>query len=80
MKTIALLLFITTYVLMIALPKKRVYVALISAGLFLVLGILPWSKFIDTINWNVLMMISGTMIVVDFFIDSKMPNLLADIL
>ena len=80
MKTIALILFIITYILMIALPKKRVYVALISAAIFLILGILPWSKVMETINWNVLMMIAGTMIVVDFFIDSKMPNLLADIL
>ena len=32
------------------------------------------------INWNVLMMIAGTMLLVHYFIDSKMPNLLADFL
>ena len=37
---------------------------------------MPLSK----VNWNVLMMISGTMILVDYFIESRMPNLLADLI
>jgi Na+/H+ antiporter NhaD/arsenite permease-like protein len=42
------------------------------------LGILPISKVIATVDWNVIFMIAGTMGIVGFFIESKMPSLLAD--
>ena len=80
MKTAALVLFILMYVLMIVKPKYRPYYALGTGAIFLAAGILPVGKFLGTINWNVLMMIAGTMILVDYFIESKMPNLLAEIL
>lgn len=80
MKIIALTLFVLMYVLMIVKPKYRPYYALGVGIIFLVLGILPIRSLISTINWNVLMMISGTMIIVYYFIESRMPNLLADIL
>ena len=78
MKTIAIILFILMYVLMIALPKRRAFVALTNAVIFLVIGILPVKSLPTAIDWNVLMMIFGTMLLVDYFIDSKMPNLIAD--
>ena len=58
---LALIIFIATYVLMIALPKWRHLVALCSAALFLVLGVLPAAKIPSAVNWNVLMMLAGTM-------------------
>ncbi len=80
MKTTALTLFIIMYALMIARPKYRPYIALTTAVIFLAAGILPISMLPTAINWNVLMMMSGTMIIVYYFIDSGMPVLLADIL
>ena len=80
MKIFALVLFILMYVLMITKPKYRPFYALGVGLIFLVSGILPFSSLMATINWNVLLMISGTMILVYYFIESKMPNLLADIL
>lgn len=80
MKIFALVIFVLMYILMITLPKWRPFYALGAAAIFLVSGVLPLGKLGSTINWNVLMMISGTMIIVDYFIESKMPNLLADIL
>ena len=80
MKTFALVLFVLMYVLMIVLPKHRPLYALATAAVYLVVGVLPLGKLLGAINWNVLMMIAGTMIIVDYFIASKMPNLLADIL
>ena len=74
----ALILFFATYVLMIALPKYRHWVALGSAALFLVTGILPLSALAGTINWNVLLMLAGTMGTVSLFIESKMPNRMSD--
>lgn len=80
MKIFALVVFVLMYILMITLPKWRPFYALGAAAIFLISGILPFLNLGSTINWNVLMMISGTMIIVDYFIESKMPNLLADIL
>ena len=68
------------YALMIALPKYRPYIALTTAVVFVAAGILPVSMLPESINWNVLLMIAGTMIIVYYFIDSGMPVLLADIL
>lgn len=80
MKIFALVLFALMYVLMIAKPKYRPIYALSVAVIFLISGILPLNNLASTINWNVLLMIAGTMIIVYYFIDSHMPNLLADIL
>ena len=68
------------YVLMSIFTKKRIWIVLGAALLFVVTGILPLSAIPGAINWNVLLMIGGTMVMVDFFIRSKMPNLIADVL
>ena len=78
MKTAALVLFILMYIIMIALPKFRPHAALGTGLIYLILGILPFSQIPLIINWNVLMMISGTMVIVEYFIDSNMPAFLAD--
>ena len=84
---IALILFGITYICIFALEKFRPYVALISAAIFVILGIgiLPdfsygFSEAIAEIDWNVLMMIAGTMGTVQLFIDSNMPSRMSDIL
>ena len=77
MKTAALVLFILMYIIMIALPKFRPHAALGTGLAYLILGILPFSQIPLIINWNVLMMISGTMVIVEYFIASKMPLFLA---
>ena len=77
---LALVMFLTTYVLLLLLPKYRAHIALASAALFVILGILPVNKVFFSINWNVIMMIAGTMGIVSLFIESKMPSLLADML
>jgi len=78
MKTIALILFLLTYVALLSLPKYRAYLAFVSAVLFVSFGILPLDKILTAIDFNVLLMIGGTMGIVSLFIDSKMPSLLAD--
>ena len=80
MKTIALVLFVLMYVMMIARPKYRPYYALIAASIFIMIGIIPLPRLVSAINWNVLLMISGTMIIVHYFIASQMPGRLADII
>lgn len=80
MKLFVLILFIATYVLMIALPKYRPWVAAISAGIILVIGVVPLRELTDAIDFNVLMMLAGTMGTVSLFIESRMPNRMAEVL
>ena len=77
---IALALFAVTYVLMLVFSKYRPYIALASALIFIVTGMLPLSSVLGTIDFNVLLMIAGTMGIVALFIESKMPELLADLI
>ena len=84
----ALILFAVTYVLMFSLQKLRPYIALTSATIFVVvgsLGIFPNFHYtildaLREIDWNVIMMIAGTMGTVYLFIESKMPQLLSDLI
>jgi Na+/H+ antiporter NhaD/arsenite permease-like protein len=80
MMTLALILFAVTYVALLFFPKFRAYIALISAAVFVVAGILPLGRVPGAVDWNVIMMIMGTMGVVSLFIESKMPALLADLI
>ncbi len=80
MKLIALLIFAAMYVLMTMFMKKRIWIVLGAALLYIVLGILPLSSIPGAVNWNALMMIAGTMVLVDYFIGSRMPNRIADML
>ncbi|MBR6951322.1 MAG: arsenic transporter [Oscillospiraceae bacterium] len=76
----AIILFVLTYVLMIALPKYRPYVAIASAVIFVVTGMLPLGKILPSIDFNVLLMIAGTMGLVALVIESGMPALLSDLI
>ena len=80
MKLFVILLFAATYVAMIALPKWRYIVALASAAIMIVSGALPAAEAFGQIDWNVLMMLAGTMGTVSLFIASRMPERMADLL
>ncbi len=75
----AIILFAATYVLMLTFSKFRPYFALGAALIFIVTGMLPLSHILPNLDFNVLLMIAGTMGIVQLFIDSKMPSLMADI-
>lgn len=76
----ALILFAVTYVLMLVFSKYRPYIALASGVIFVVTGMLPLNEVFGSIDFNVLLMIAGTMGLVALFIESKMPSLLADLI
>ena len=82
----ALLLFVLTYIFMLTKPNVRPAIAAFSALIFIAVG--SFGIFDDfsysvgealrEIDWNVLMMIAGTMGTVWLFIESKMPQRLSD--
>ena len=75
---LALALFAGMYVLLLVFSDWRWIIAPVTAVLFLVLGILPLDKVAGAINWNVLMMLAGTMATVELFIQSNMPARMAE--
>lgn len=77
---LALILFIITYPLMMIFSTKREIIVIISSILFTLLGIINFKEAITAINYDALLIIIGTMGIVGFFIESKMPCLMADYL
>ena len=75
---LALGLFAAMYVLLLVFSEKRWIIALSAAAVFIALGILSLSGAVGAINWNVLMMLAGTMAIVELFIQSKMPQRMAE--
>ena len=81
--TLALILFVLFYILMLAVQQYRPWVALGGAGTFLLLGKLGVYDFTladaaRAVDFNVLLMMAGMMGTVFLFIQSKMPARLAE--
>ncbi len=81
----ALIMFAITYVLMLAFQKYRPWIALTSAAVFVILGLCGVYEMtpldaLGAVDYNVLLMIGGTMGTVTLFIESKMPARLAEVL
>ncbi len=79
----ALLLFFAVYASMLSLPKYRPCIALCGGAVFIFLGSLGVYELtvpqaLAAVDWNVLLMIAGTMGLVTLFIDSGMPARLAE--
>ncbi len=77
---IALILFVAAYILMLAFEKYRPLIAIAGGIIFILSGMLPANRILASIDFNVILMIVGTMGIVNLFIESKMPALLADLI
>ena len=73
----ALILFAVMYVLLLIFTEHRWIIALSAAAVFIAAGLLPLKNAAGAINWNVLMMLGGTLATVELFIRSKMPARMA---
>ena len=82
MKTFILIIFILVYVLIIALPKYKHYiaaaVAVVSTAACLISGQLTFGKTVSGIDFNVIFMLVGIMVTAGLFAESNMPNKIAD--
>lgn len=73
-------LFVITYIFMIKFVNHRPLVVGISALVFIILNIVPLNTVWGAIDFNVLLMIGGTMMLVSLFSESLMPTRLADLI
>jgi len=79
-KTVSLVLFLLSYILFVALPKKRSLVAVIGAVLLVLSRTLGLKEAFFAINWNVMGIFVGTLAVADVFMESRVPAYLAELI
>lgn len=75
---LALILFGAMYALLLIFSEYRWITALAAAAVFMLVQLLPPLAALKAINWNVLMMLAGTMATVELFIQSQMPARMAE--
>jgi len=78
-KLITIILFIVTYYFIIRYYDKKALVVWISVGVLLLGTILSAKGAFTAINWNVIMLYFGMLLVSEVFLYSKMPDYLASI-
>ena len=76
----ALILFLVTYLCLILFQKARPWIALGSALIYILCGYLPVKSALGNVDFNVLLMIAGTMGTVALVIESELPFLLSDLI
>ncbi|MFH1093006.1 MAG: SLC13 family permease [Candidatus Omnitrophota bacterium] len=75
-----LTIFIVAYVLFIFLPNKRTWVALCASTVLVFTGALSLKQAIFSINWNVMGIFVGMLIVADVFMESRVPAYIAEVI
>jgi len=78
-QTIILPIFIACYALALSRKVKLAYVSVISLVALIIIGVISWQETIfQAIQWDVLAVIWGFMMVSFIFSESKMPELIAN--
>lgn len=78
-KWIVLALAVLMYVCIVIFPSKKSFSALGAAVLVLILGVVsPKAALTELINWNVLMIFVGSLVIAELFIYSRVPAVIAD--
>ncbi len=80
MKILVIALFALTYILMLSIPSRRHYFAAAVAAVYIALGVVGAGEAFYAVDWNIIMMLFGTMGTVYLFIESKMPNKISELL
>ncbi|MDR2798007.1 MAG: citrate transporter, partial [Treponema sp.] len=79
MKWIVLALAVLMYALIVIFPNRKSYSSLGAALLMLILGVIsPKVALGELINWNVLMIFVGSLVIAELFIYSRVPAVIAD--
>jgi Na+/H+ antiporter NhaD/arsenite permease-like protein len=76
----ALIIFISAYILFILLPNKRAQVAILGTILLILFRVISFKEAFLAVNWNVMGIFVGTLVVADIFMESRVPAYLAEII
>ncbi|MGD9379243.1 MAG: SLC13 family permease, partial [candidate division WOR-3 bacterium] len=78
-QVICLAIFIVTYVAIIAFHRYKFLIAWVGVGVILLFGILAPVRLLHHINWNILGIFWGSLVVAELFIHSRIPAYIAEI-
>ncbi|MDR1986148.1 MAG: citrate transporter [Treponema sp.] len=79
MKWIVLVLAVLMYALIVIFPNRKSYSSLGAALLMIILGVVsPQAALGELINWDVLMIFVGSLVIAELFIYSRVPAVIAD--
>ena len=79
-KIVSLAVFLLAYVLFVLLPTRRTIVAVCGALLVVIFGTVSPKEAFLAINWNVMGIFVGTLVVADIFMESRVPAYLAELI
>jgi len=76
---ISLGIFVACYVMLVVLPHRRSWVSCISAVAVILAGVVGWKDALTVhVNWNVIALFFGTLILAELFMQSRLPAVLAE--
>jgi Na+/H+ antiporter NhaD/arsenite permease-like protein len=78
-QNISLAVFILAYLLFVFLPAKRTLIAVASAFFLILAGAISFQDAFQAVNWNVMGIFIGTLIVADIFMESRLPAYIAEV-
>ncbi len=76
----AIVIFVVVYAGLVIFRRHRAHVAWAGIALAILLGALRFREIVPSVNWNVLGIFAGTLVLAELFIVSKVPETIADIL
>ena len=79
-RSIALIIFILAYALFVLLPNRRTVIALAGSLLLILTGVLSLSAAFLAVNWNVMGIFVGTLIIAEIFMQSRVPAAIAEMI
>lgn len=77
---ISLGIFTLSYLLFIFLPNKRSLIAVAGSTVLILAGVVSPRDAFLSVNWNVMGIFVGTLIIADIFMESRVPAYIAEII
>ena len=75
---VCLITFLIIYVMIIMFHRHKSIIAWAGVGVMLLIGIMPAVKLLHYINWNILGIFWGSLVVAELFIYSRIPAYIAE--
>ncbi len=79
MKWIVLAIAVLMYAIIVIFPNKKSFASLGAALVMIILRVVgPWEAIGSLVNWNVLLIFIGSLVIADLFIYSRVPSVIAN--
>ena len=79
MKWFVLAVAVVMYAAVVTFPHKKSWATLAAAALIVAAGVVPFGTAVGVlVNWNVLLIYLGSLIIAELFIYSRVPSFIAD--